>query len=129
MTVEKQQRAVVAYIRNEEGKLLSIRTATRSNSAPGDKIEPCDGGSPFRALQREVEEETGLCIFGAKLVYEGLHESGRRVTAFLVESDCYIGEPVAREEGSILVWVEPEDIANGFGAAFHRKALTAAGIL
>lgn len=123
---EKEQHAVVAYIQNEEGKLLSVtRKDTGQHAAPGGKVEP--GETIGEALQREVWEEAGIWIRHWEPVYEGLHSSGRRVHAFVV--DEWHGEPVAKELGTRVAWVDPIEIANGFGADYHRKALKAAGIL
>jgi 8-oxo-dGTP diphosphatase len=125
---EKEQQAVVAYIQNADGKLLSVtRKHSGLHSAPGGKVEP--GETKIEALYREVLEETGVSIIGWRLVYEGLHDSGRRVFAYLVEEDWFTGEPVAREPGTKVEWVDPEVIANGFASEYHRKALQAAGIL
>lgn len=125
---EKEQRAVVAYILREDGKILSVtRKDTGEHSAPGGKVEP--GETSTAALLREVYEETGLRITGWLLVHEGLHPSGRRVLSFLIKCDWYSGEPVAREPGTRVVWVGPIEIVNGFGGERARESLIVAGIL
>lgn len=116
--------AVVAYI-ERDGKLLSIsRKDTGEHAVPGGK---CEDDEPLLwALTREVQEEAGVRILSAVEVYRGRHTSGRLVVAYR----CTIeGEPVAVEEGTRAEWVAPEEIANGFGAEYHRLALVAAGYL
>jgi ADP-ribose pyrophosphatase YjhB (NUDIX family) len=129
--IEKEQQAVVAYIRREDGKLLSVtRKDTGQHSAPGGKVE--SGEVRLGALLREVHEETGLCLnyfrVGAPF-YSGIHTSGRRVFAYLIAEDVWSGEPTAREPGTRVEWVEPIEIANGFGAEYHTKALRRAGLI
>lgn len=116
--------AVVAYI-ERDGKLLSIsRKDTGERAVPGGKCE--SGEPPLQALIREVREEAGVRIVGATKVYCGRHTSGQLVIAYR----CTIeGEPYAVEEGTRAEWVAPEQIANGFGAEYHRLALVAAGYL
>jgi 8-oxo-dGTP diphosphatase len=122
---EKEQQAVVAYIRREDGKLLSVtRKDTGQHSAPGGKVEP--GETLIDALKREVREEVGIDVLAWALVHEGLHTSGRRVFSYHVWG--WRGEPVAREPGTAIAWVDPIEIANGFGAEYHSVALKAVGI-
>jgi len=124
--IEKEQQAVVAYILREDGKILSVtRKDTGQHSAPGGKVEP--GESLYDAMKREVKEETGCEVLTAYPVYEGLHSSGRRVTAFRVHE--WFHEPVAREPGTRVEWVDPIEIANWFGSEYHSVALREAGIL
>ena len=123
---EKEQQAVVAYILRDDGKILSVtRKDTGEHSAPGGKVEP--GETVVEAMQREVHEETGVHVNGWLLVHEGLHESGRRVFSCLVTR--WTGEPVAREPGTSVAWVEPIEIVNGFGGERARASLIAAGVL
>lgn len=125
--IEKEQQAVVAYILRN-GKILSVtRKDTGQHSAPGGKVEPEE--TIVEAMQRETYEETGVRVNGWRLVHEGIHISGRRVSAYVVEHDWYSGEPVAREPGTSVAWVDPIEIANGFGSEYHSVALREAGIL
>jgi 8-oxo-dGTP pyrophosphatase MutT (NUDIX family) len=117
-------RAVIAYI-ERDGLLLSVsRRDTGEHAVPGGKVEP--GETLLAALMREVREETNLEISDAVEVYRGPHTSGREVVAFRCTAH---GEPAALEEGTRVEWVRPERIAEGFGAAYHRIALVAAGYL
>lgn len=114
--------AVVAYI-IRDGLLLSVtRKDTGQHAVPGGKVE--DGESLAEALCREVYEETGLLVETWELVYVGTHSSGRTVCAYRVTVS---GEPVAREPGTSVAWVTADEIANGFGAEYHREALRALG--
>lgn len=125
MASEKEQQAVVAYIQREDGKLLAIHDH-RGYSAPGGKVESDE--TRLQALRREVEEETGVRIVDADVVYEGLHSSGRRVTTFFAKRSHCHGEPIALEPNTRVEWVDPEVIANGFASEYHRQALRAAGL-
>jgi 8-oxo-dGTP pyrophosphatase MutT (NUDIX family) len=129
---EKEQLAVVAYIRNSDGKLLSVtRKDTGQHSAPGGKVEVDGMGNPIEtivdAMKREVKEEVGLDVLAWTLVHEGLHTSGRRVFSFHVWG--WRGEPIACEPGTRVEWVDPIDIVNGFGGERARESLIVAGIL
>jgi ADP-ribose pyrophosphatase YjhB (NUDIX family) len=125
-TNEKEQQAVVAYIRREDGKLLSVtRKGTGQHSAPGGKVEP--GETLVDAMKREVREEIGLEVLGWTLVHSGLHTSGRRVFSYHVWG--WRGEPIASEPGTRVEWVNPIEIVNGFGGERARESLIAAGIL
>jgi 8-oxo-dGTP diphosphatase len=107
---EKKQQAVVAYILRDDGKVLSVtRKDTGQHSAPGGKVE--SGETVIDALKREVREEVGIEVLTWTLVYSGLHTSGRRVFSYIVTR--WTGEPIAREPGTRVEWVEPIEIASG----------------
>jgi 8-oxo-dGTP diphosphatase len=123
---EKEQQAVVAYILRDDGKILSVtRKNTGQHSAPGGKVEP--GETRLVAVKREVKEETGVTIINPDCVHVGIHESGRNVFSYLVTR--WTGEPVAREPGTRVEWVDPIEIVNGFGGERARQSLMNAGIL
>lgn len=114
--------AVVAYI-ERGGLLLSVsRKDSGLAAAPGGKLEP--GESLRSGLEREVREEAGVEVVAAREVYRGLHKSGRVVVAFRC---MIVGEPVAVEEGTVVEWVPPRSLAEGFAPEYHRQALVAAG--
>lgn len=118
-------RAAVAYVvRN--GMLLSVtRKDTGQHAAPGGRVDAV-GCEPWgEAACRELYEETGMAATSSRLVYRGWNGDWF-VAVYLVEAE---GEPIAREPGTRVAWVCPEEIANGFGAELHRKALEAAGLL
>lgn len=118
--------SVVAYI-ERAGLLLSVsRKDTKQRAAPGGKVDA--GESWFDALCRETYEETDVRIFKANPVFVGLHSTGRTVVAYHV-GVYWHGWPVAREPNTRIEWVTPEELANGFGAEYHRRALRAAKLL
>jgi 8-oxo-dGTP diphosphatase len=126
MIEEKEQQAVVAYILRDDGKVLSVtRKNTGQHSVPGGKVEP--GETRLVAVEREVEEETGIKIVNPDCVHVGIHESGRKVFLYIVTR--WTGEPEAREPGTRVEWVEPIELAGGFGSEYHSVALRAAGLL
>lgn len=118
--------AVVAYIQNDAGLLLSVtRKDSGEHAAPGGK---CGANESFhKALCRETREETDVILAHWCLVYDGLHTSGRRVLAYRTIE--WRSVPKALEYGTRIAWVTPEDLANGFGAEYHRRALRAAKLL
>lgn len=118
--------AVVAYIQNDAGLLLSVtRKGTGEDAAPGGKCGANE--SLHRALRRETREETNVELVHWRLVYDGFHTSGRRIFAYLAIE--WRGVPEALEHGTRIAWVTPEALANGFGAEYHRRALRAAKLL
>jgi ADP-ribose pyrophosphatase YjhB (NUDIX family) len=117
--------AVVAYIQNDAGLLLSVtRKGTGEDAAPGGKCYPNE--SLRHALCRETREETNVELVHWRLVYDAQH-LGRRVFAYLAIE--WRGVPEALEYGTRIAWVTPEALANGFGAEYHRRALRAAKLL
>lgn len=118
--------AVVAYIQNDAGLLLSVtRKDSGEDAAPGGKCGANE--SLHKALRREVVEEVNVELVHWRLVYDGFHSSGRRVVAYLAIE--WRGVPEAREYGTRIAWVTAMDLANGFGAEYHRRALRAAKLL
>lgn len=63
--------AVAAVIRDEQGRVLVLRTLCGEWTLPAGQMDP--GESPREALTREVREETGLTVVGMRLldVYGG----------------------------------------------------------
>ena len=117
--------AVVAYIQNDAGLLLSVtRKDSGEHAAPGGK---CGANESFhKALCRETCEETDVVLVHWRLVYDAQH-LGHRVLAYRAIE--WRGVPKALEYGTRIAWVTPEELANGFGAEYHRRALRAAKLL
>jgi len=111
------------------GRILSVsRKDTGVLSAVGGKREGAE--TSLQAAIREAGEEVGVdedCLLDVQLVYIGVH-AGRRIDAFT----CVLSwdaRPMAMETGTRIGWLWPSQIAQGFGGAFHRKALRRAGLL
>lgn len=121
-------RAVVAYI-ERDGLMLSVpRRNTDQHAAPGGQVERDANGkweSWEDAVTREVFEEIGRRVVEAQLVHRGC-VNGFHVQIYRVKIE---GEPYAREEGSRIEWVTPEQIANGFASELHSVGLKAAGLI
>lgn len=118
--------AAVAYVFRGDRVLSVTRADTGQHSAPGGKAHP--GEDPRDAALRELHEETGLVGLRARLVYQGNGPTGFYVYAFLVDVDPS-AEPVARDPGTTVAWVEPRELAAGFASAFHSVALPVAMVL
>lgn len=68
--------SVCALIYNEEGKILAVsRKDNRDDwGLPGGKVDP--GEPVFKAILREVKEETGLEIINADFIFGNMSSSG-----------------------------------------------------
>lgn len=109
--------AVVAYIVRADGLMLSVPRQDGQHAAPGGKVEP--GETPEMALSREVDEEAGLRVLAAWRVHVG-QNNGAMVICYRCEVE---GQPTAREPGTCIAWVTPEQLAHGFGSrAAHGGA-------
>lgn len=104
-------RIVAAVLRDAEGRVLLVRKrGTEAFMQPGGKREP--GEDDRSALVRELREELGCAVHGAKAAYLGTftapaaHEPGQSVEAavYAVETDDKIAAHAEIEE---LIWVDP----------------------
>lgn len=76
------RRASAAVVR--DGTILMVRYRTYW-ILPGGGIE--DGEAPEEAAVRELAEETGLEGRATRLLYDVVHDGGRRDLCFLMEED------------------------------------------
>jgi 8-oxo-dGTP pyrophosphatase MutT (NUDIX family) len=100
-------RAAVAYIEREDGRLLCVwNLRYKGWSLPGGKVEA--GETPEQAVARELEEETGMLLKTATPLYDGPHgmkvdsTRGSHVHIFRVKA---IGEPREIEKNCPVRWL------------------------
>lgn len=106
-----------AVVRDGQGRILLIRrsAASRNNAGkwelPGGKV---DGGeSVEQALQREVQEETGLRVevCGVAGAAESAWDS-RRIAYLIFTATPHPGEVVLSDEHDAFAWVDVTDLAS-----------------
>ncbi|NIF23136.1 8-oxo-dGTP diphosphatase MutT [Candidatus Pantoea multigeneris] len=120
----KHLQVAVGIIRNAEKQIFLTQRAATSHMAnkwefPGGKIEA--GESAKQALQRELQEETGIEVTSAKAIGSADHTyADVRVTLHFFLVEAWQGEPWGRE-GQPQRWVEQRDlVAEEFPPANHE---------
>ncbi|CAI0913715.1 8-oxo-dGTP diphosphatase [Serratia quinivorans] len=111
--VMKHLNIAVGIIRNAQQEIFITRRAADSHMAgfwefPGGKIE--QGETPEQALNRELQEETGIETERAELLEVLEHRFSDRIVTlnfYLVEG--WAGEPFGRE-GQPMRWVKQADL-------------------
>ena len=112
-TATPRLEVVAGLLTNSSGRVLvgQRRAGTHMEGYwefPGGKRRPEE--SPLDALERELREELGIVVLGAKFTAELTHRYPERyVHLELWRVDRFEGEPVARE-GQSLAWVAPENL-------------------
>lgn len=81
---------------------------------PGGKIDP--GETEWEALVREVNEETGLHVVEAHLMFDAMDDVGVRCVTYRVTK--YEGEIKTREAGKVG-WIRPQALMTP-ASSFHR---------
>ena len=110
---QAQVEVVAGLIIDASGRVLVGRRQAGTHMEgywefPGGKRRPGEG--PRGALERELREELGIVVLGAKFMAELTHRyPDRRVHLELWRVDRFDGEPGARE-GQALKWVAPENL-------------------
>lgn len=123
------RRAAVSLIENEEGKILCVwNKRYQGFSLPGGMVE--DGETVEHAQERELFEETGLRTSSAYEFHVGEHglrpisgeREGSRASVVHVFFVATKGTPVAKEPGTALAWLSPQQFVDfsPFGR-FYRK--------
>ena len=124
MTYRKSNRlhivAVVAVIRNKEGKYLLLKRSKKETAYPGlytfpgGKVE--DNDSIEETLEREVLEETGLVLKTRKILLKDIsfiRPDNQTVKIFSYLCDVDKNEPVIiSEEFTDYKWVSPKELSS-----------------
>ena len=80
---------VLAILENREGKILITRRSLHKKWAAGDWEVPGGGAksneSSYEAIQREVEEETGLHVKNGKVIDSYFNEDIHRLDNYFVD--------------------------------------------
>ena len=100
--------AVSAYITNENGDVLMVKSPKRGWEIPGGQVEV--GETLPQALMREVMEETGTTIEVNDLVgvYSNTGAPSKVIFAYL---GTYIeGDLTPSSESPEVEWVSPDDV-------------------
>lgn len=106
MEIPRHIVAVAALVRDEQNRVLMIRSPRRDWEFPGGQVE--EGENLIEALQREVLEETGIVVSVGALA--GVYSN---VKTHIVMLD-FLCEPVSGElkcsaESLEVAWVEPNE--------------------
>lgn len=110
--------AVVAFIHNAEGKLLVERRknnpAQGTLDLPGGFCDTCE--TVEQSLAREVKEETGLVVTGAKYLFSRPNTylySGMNIPTLDMFYTCIVAEPdnvTAADDAAECMWLSANEI-------------------
>lgn len=106
MTYPSHIVAADAVVRDEQGRLLLVRTPARGWEFPGGQVEV--GESLTQALEREVREESGLTVRTGRLlaVYSNVRPPSK--VMFTFEAELIGGTPTTSSETPEVGWFRPE---------------------
>ncbi len=109
--------SVVALMINKDGQVCRTtrRNKPKDLSLPGGSIEDGRPGrkkidaSPFAALCRETEEETGVKVIEAHMIYERVDPTDGGI-AWCYHVTKWAGEPRSMEPGIEVSWGDPRSL-------------------
>lgn len=107
MTVPKHIVAVAGLVQDAEERVLMIRSPRCDWEFPGGQVE--EGEDLTTALQREVQEETGVIVTVGSLVgvYSNIQS---HIVMFDFLCDYVSGEPTPSAESLSVEWVKREEV-------------------
>ena len=97
--------AVGGLVRDPEGRVLLVKSPRRGWEFPGGQVE--EGESLTCALEREVEEESGVTVRVGSLVGVYTNVTPPTKVMFGFHCDWLAGEPTTSEESLESGWFEP----------------------
>ena len=122
-----KMKVALGIVRNKKGKVLIVERKNKEmgeNGArlewafPGGKVE--EGETEVLAAEREVYEETGICVKTEKLICTR-HHPEFPVELFYFSCDI-IESPVGKIQDSNILqarWIEPSEIETYFTSDIH----------
>jgi ADP-ribose pyrophosphatase YjhB (NUDIX family) len=121
---------VSGVVRDDEGRVLLVRTPRRGWEPPGGQVEL--GEDLQTALKREIREESGCEVDVGRLV--GVYSNvGSHIVMFTFLCAWRVGEPCGGNECMDARWSEPEEaiglVTHPANKAKLRDALSGFGVV
>lgn len=121
---------IVALLLEKDGRFLAEKRKESKATCPGDivppggKVEP--GETKEQALEREMQEELGIRIFGLRLVYQKDFDCEAQLRIHWYACERYEGT-IQNNEAKDILWIEPDrftyDVSREAISAFYSNTI------